>query len=101
MMGKEKQNGILDQPHDRLFGEGSLHVFNRAVETSLIGDDFETPRQSNCPPKIDINESVEQRRNLRWHLSDIERGKREVGIITLQVIARDLDTTMANLLKGL
>jgi transcriptional regulator with XRE-family HTH domain len=37
----------------------------------------------------------------RGHLSDIERGKREVGIITLQIIARGLDTSMANLLKGL
>jgi hypothetical protein len=37
----------------------------------------------------------------RGHLSDIERGKREAGIITLHVIARGLDTTMANLLKGL
>jgi hypothetical protein len=37
----------------------------------------------------------------RGHLSDIERGKRKAGIITLQVIARGLDTTMANLLKGL
>jgi len=37
----------------------------------------------------------------RGHISDIERGKREVGIITLQVIARGLDTTMATLLKGL
>lgn len=37
----------------------------------------------------------------RGHISDIELGKREVGIITLQVIARGLDTTMAELLKGL
>jgi transcriptional regulator with XRE-family HTH domain len=37
----------------------------------------------------------------RGHISDIERGKREVGIITLQVIAAGLDTTMANLLRGL
>jgi hypothetical protein len=37
----------------------------------------------------------------RGHLSDIERSKREAGIITLQVIARGLDATMANLLKGL
>jgi len=37
----------------------------------------------------------------RGHISDIERGKREVGIITLQVIARGLETTMANLLRGL
>jgi transcriptional regulator with XRE-family HTH domain len=34
-------------------------------------------------------------------ISDIERAKREVGIITLQVIARGLDTTMAKLLKDL
>jgi len=37
----------------------------------------------------------------RGHISDIERGKREVGIITLQIIATGLDTTMAKLLKGL
>lgn len=37
----------------------------------------------------------------RGHLSDIETGKREAGIITLQVIARGLDTTMSNLLRGL
>ncbi len=37
----------------------------------------------------------------RGHLSDIERGKREAGLITLQIIARGLNTTMANLLKGL
>jgi transcriptional regulator with XRE-family HTH domain len=37
----------------------------------------------------------------RGHLSDIERGKREVGLITLQIIARGLGTTMASLLRGL
>jgi transcriptional regulator with XRE-family HTH domain len=37
----------------------------------------------------------------RGHISDIERGKREAGIITLQVIAKGLDTTMSNLLTGL
>jgi hypothetical protein len=37
----------------------------------------------------------------RGHLSDIKRGKRAAEIITLQVIASGLDTTMANLLKGL
>jgi transcriptional regulator with XRE-family HTH domain len=37
----------------------------------------------------------------RGHISDIERGKREVGIITLHIIARGLNTSMANLLKGL
>ena len=37
----------------------------------------------------------------RGHISDVEKGKREVGIITLQVIARGLNTTMASLLRGL
>jgi transcriptional regulator with XRE-family HTH domain len=37
----------------------------------------------------------------RGHISDIERGKREVGVITLQIIATGLDTTMAKLLRGL
>jgi transcriptional regulator with XRE-family HTH domain len=37
----------------------------------------------------------------RNHLSDLERGKREMGILMLQVIAKGLDTTMDKLLKGL
>jgi transcriptional regulator with XRE-family HTH domain len=37
----------------------------------------------------------------RGHLSDLEMGKREVGLLMLQVIARGLDTTMERLLRGL
>ena len=37
----------------------------------------------------------------RGHISDIEQGKREVGIITLQVIARGFGTTMSELLRRL
>ncbi len=37
----------------------------------------------------------------RGHISDIERGKREAGVITLQVIAAGLGTTMSKLLSGL
>ena len=37
----------------------------------------------------------------RTHISDIEQGKREIGVITLQVIARGLNTKMSELLKGL
>jgi len=37
----------------------------------------------------------------RGHLSDLETGKREVGLLTLQVIAKGLETTMQSLLKGL
>jgi XRE family aerobic/anaerobic benzoate catabolism transcriptional regulator len=48
--------------------------------------------QTDMAAYLDIN---------RGHISDIERGKREVGIITLQIIASGLDTTMAKLLKDL
>jgi transcriptional regulator with XRE-family HTH domain len=48
--------------------------------------------QTDMAVHLDIN---------RGHLSDIETGKREAGIITLQVIARGLDVTMSNLLRGL
>ena len=37
----------------------------------------------------------------RGHLSDLEAGKREIGLLMLQVIAKGLDTTMDRLLKGL
>jgi len=37
----------------------------------------------------------------RGHLSDLEMGKREIGLLMLQVIAKGLDTTMDKLLKGL
>jgi len=35
------------------------------------------------------------------HISGIERGKREAGLITLQVIARGLDVPTSQLLRGL
>lgn len=37
----------------------------------------------------------------RGHISDIERGKREAGLITLQVIARGFRVSMSKLLDGL
>jgi DNA-binding XRE family transcriptional regulator len=37
----------------------------------------------------------------REHISEIENGKKVINIITLQVLARALDTTMSALLKGL
>ena len=37
----------------------------------------------------------------RGHLSDLERGRREAGLLMLQTIARGLGTTMAAMLKGL
>ena len=37
----------------------------------------------------------------RGHISDIENGKREAGIVTLQIIARGFNVTMSKLLKDL
>ena len=37
----------------------------------------------------------------RGHISDIENGKREAGLITLQIMARGFGTTMSKILKGL
>lgn len=37
----------------------------------------------------------------RGHLSDLEKGKREIGLLMLQTVAKGLDTTMDRLLKGL
>lgn len=48
--------------------------------------------QSEMAAYLDMN---------RGHLSDIERGKREAGLITLQIIARGLGTSMSRLLRGL
>ena len=48
--------------------------------------------QTDMAVNLDIN---------RGHISDIESGKREVGLITLQIIARGLGTTMAQLLQDL
>jgi transcriptional regulator with XRE-family HTH domain len=48
--------------------------------------------QTDMAVSLDIN---------RGHISDIESGKRELGLITLQIIARGLQTNMSELLKGL
>jgi transcriptional regulator with XRE-family HTH domain len=48
--------------------------------------------QTDMAVNLDIN---------RGHISDIELGKREVGIITLQVLARGFGTSMESLLRGL
>ncbi len=48
--------------------------------------------QTDMAVALDVN---------RGHLSDIETGRREAGLIILQVIATGLGTTMAQLLQGL
>ena len=48
--------------------------------------------QTDMSVSLDLN---------RGHISDIEQGKREAGLITLQIIARGLNSTMAEILKDL
>jgi len=63
-----------------------------------LGKRIQTLRKTKGWTQTDLAVHLDMNRG---HTSDIERGKREVGIITLQVIARGLDTTMAKLLKDL
>ena len=70
---------------------------NHALSVKL-GKRIETLRKKKGWTQTDMAVYLDMNRG---HISDLERGKREVGIVTLQVIARGLETTMAALLKGL
>jgi transcriptional regulator with XRE-family HTH domain len=70
---------------------------NHALLVSL-GERIKRLRKKKGYTQTDLTVHLDMNRG---HLSDIELGKREVGIITLQVIARGLNTTMSNLLRGL
>ena len=63
-----------------------------------IGKRIRTLRQRKGWTQIDMAVALDMNRG---HISDIEQGKREVGIITLQVIARGLGATMSELLRRL
>jgi transcriptional regulator with XRE-family HTH domain len=63
-----------------------------------IGKRIRTLRMRKGWTQIDMAVALDMNRG---HISDIEQGKREVGIITLQVIARGLGTTMSELLRRL
>jgi transcriptional regulator with XRE-family HTH domain len=63
-----------------------------------LGKRIRTHRRKKGWTQTDMAVSLDMNRG---HISDIELGKREVGIITLQVIARGLNTTMETLLRGL
>jgi transcriptional regulator with XRE-family HTH domain len=56
------------------------------------------PRESKSWTQVEMAVYLGISRN---HLSGLERGKREIGLLMLQVIAKGLDTTMDKLLKGL
>jgi transcriptional regulator with XRE-family HTH domain len=63
-----------------------------------LGKRIRALRQSKGWTQVEMTAYLGISRN---HLSDLERGKREMGILMLQVIAKGLDTTMDKLLKGL
>ena len=63
-----------------------------------LGNRIRTHRQAKGWTQVEMAVHLGISRN---HLSDLERGKREIGLLMLQVIAKGLDTTMDKLLKGL
>ena len=76
-----------------------MNVWPRAsILTAEVGWAYQTITKEQGLHADDLAVHLDMNRG---HVSDIERGKPKAGIITLQVMARSLDTTMANLLKGL
>jgi len=63
-----------------------------------VGNRVRALREEKGWTQIDIAVNLDMNRG---HISDMELGKREAGLITLQIIASGLDTTMAEILKGL
>jgi transcriptional regulator with XRE-family HTH domain len=63
-----------------------------------LGKRIQTLRRKKGWTQTDVSVHLDTNRG---HISDIELGKGEAGIITLQVIARGLKTTMADLLRDL
>ena len=90
-------SGMPDTRPRQYAHDGGMSRANHALLMQL-GERIKRLRQKKGYTQTDLTVHLDMNRG---HLSDVERGKREVGIITLQVIARGLDTTMSNLLRGL
>ncbi len=74
-------------------------TFTRKNKTLLeLGQRIRSHRKEKGWTQTDMAVNLDMGRT---HISDIEQGKRDIGVITLQVIARGLDTKMSDLLKGL
>jgi transcriptional regulator with XRE-family HTH domain len=71
---------------------------NKHALLARLGKRIQTLRKKKGWTQTDMSVCLDMNRG---HISDIERGKREPGIITLQVMARGLDTTMSDLLRDL
>jgi transcriptional regulator with XRE-family HTH domain len=65
---------------------------------SAVGKRVRALKREKGWTQVDMAESLDMNRG---HISDIEQGKREAGLITLQIIARGLGTTMSQILKEL
>ena len=96
------QTGILlsgiPDTHLEWYGDyGRVSSTNHALLVQ-IGKRIQLLRKRKGWTQIDMAVTLDMNRG---HISDIEQGKREVGIITLQVIARGLGTTMSELLRRL
>ena len=65
---------------------------------TALGERIKAARKQRGWTQIDMSVHLDMNRG---HISDIEQGKREVGLITLQIIARGLQTSMSDLLMDL
>lgn len=65
---------------------------------SVLGRRIAALRKKKGWTQTDMADALDMNRG---HISDIETGKEAPGLITLQIIARGLGTTMARLLSGL
>lgn len=71
---------------------------SRNILCAKVGERIRKLRESRG---MNITEFAAHTGLSRGHLSEIEHGKREPGLLTLQTIAAGLDTTMSALLRGL
>ncbi len=64
----------------------------------LLGDRIRSLRKAKGWRQIDLaqHSGVHE-----VHISDLERGAREIGLLTLQRVTKALDAKMSDLLKGL
>jgi transcriptional regulator with XRE-family HTH domain len=90
-------SGIPDTRLEWYGHHGRVSSTNHALLVQ-IGKRVRLLRQRKGWTQIDMAVALDMNRG---HISDIEQGKREVGIITLQVIARGLGTTMSEMLRRL
>ena len=89
---------MREYPRTRINTGPYERLAERAFLSAEVGLAYQTITNEQGLHADDLAVHLDMNRDT---LSDIERGKRDAGIITLQVIARGFDTTMANLIKGL